>query len=320
MITAVWFLLAVLPTGQASAWPLRYPSSVHLVSAANQLTGEELLRIGEIHDHQNHFPETLTYYQLALTTFRTSKQPRGIATALVKIAQVRERQGKVQEAYAALQEALPILTRSSDRLAHAQALLVMGRVSTRLGNMEVAEKSVTQAITHFDRVKERRGRNEALIQLGLLQVSDGLTEQGLSSLQQGWEDARARGDRDQQLAAAVALGNAQWLMDKEKDARPYYEDGLRLAEAERNIQAQAILRLRIAQLDGENDRLAEGIEAGKQALLLSQTLRDSVTEAATLSVLADLYRKAGRPAEAEESAQRALSIYRHRQIFVHAAG
>jgi len=320
MITAAWFLLAVLLPDQASTWSLPYPSSIHLVSTANQLTGEELLRIGEIHDHQNHFPETLTYYQLALTTFRTGKQPRGIATALVKIAQVRERQGKVQEASVALQEALPILARSSDRLAYAQALLVMGRVSTRLGNMEVAEKSLTQAIMHFDRVKERRGRNEALIQLGLLQAGNHLTEQGLSSLNQAREDANTRQDRGQQLAATVALGNAQWLLDQEKKARPYYEDGLHLAEAERNIPAQAILRLRIAQLDGENDRLAEGIEAGNQALLLSQTLRDSVTEAATLSVLADLYRKAGRTAEAEESEQHALSIYRHRQIFVHGAG
>ena len=115
----------------------------------------------------------------------------------------------------------------------------------------------------------------------------------------------------------MALGHAHWLLDRAKDARLYYDEGLRLAEVERNMTIEAILRLRLAQLDGEEGLLTEGVELGKRALLLSQTLRDAATEAATLSLLADLYRKMGRSAEAEESEQRALSIYRSRQIFVH---
>ncbi len=276
-----------------------------------------MLRIGEIHDHQHHFPETLTYYQLALSTFREHQQARGVATALVKIAQVYERQGKIQEADVALQEALPLFARSSDRTAHARALLVMGRISARLGRLDNARASFSQAITLFDRVNDRQGWNDTLVQLGLLNVGDGVTEPGLSLLQQAWQDARTRQDRGQQLATVVALGHAHWLLDRAKDARLYYDEGLRLAEVERNMMIEAILRLRLAQLDGEEGLLTEGVELGKRALLLSQTLRDAATEAATLSLLADLYRKMGRSAEAEESEQRALSIYRSRQIFVH---
>jgi tetratricopeptide (TPR) repeat protein len=292
---------------------------VHLVSSAKTLSGDELLRIGEIHDHQHHFPETMTYYQLALTTFREHKQARGVATALVKIAQVYERQGKIQEAYVALQEAVPIFARSSDRTAHAGALLVMGRVSARLGYVDNARTSLSQAVNLFQRTHNRHGWNEALIQLGLLQVGDGLTEQGLSSLQQAWQDARTRHDRGQQLAAVVALGNAHWLLDRMNTARPYYDEGLHLAEAEGNMRIEAMLRLRLAQLDGEEERLDDGIELGKRALFLSQTLRDAVTEAAAFSLLADLYRKAGRSVEANDPEQRALAIYRSRQIFVHGA-
>ena len=58
----------------------------------------------------------------------------------------------------------------------------------------------------------------------------------------------------------------------------------------------------------------------KRALFLSQTLRDAVPEAAALSLLANLYRKMGRSAEANESEQRALSIYRSRQILTHGGG
>ena len=316
---AAWLLLLVPLSHQGPAWSLPHSVPVQQVSSAKTLTGDELLRIGEIHDHQHHFPETLTYYQLALVTFRENKQARGVATALVKIAQVYERQGKIHEAYVALQEALPIFARSPDRTAHAGALLVMGRVSSRLGYLENARASFSQAVTLFDRVKDRHGWNESSVQLGLLDVGDGLTEPGLSLLQQAWKDARTRQDRGQQLAAVVALGNAHWLLDRTDAARLFYDEGLRLAEVERNMTIEAALRLRLAQLDREDERLAEGIELGKRALFLSQTLRDGVTEAAALSLLADLYRKIGRSAEADESEQRALSIYRSHQILVHGA-
>lgn len=316
MVAALLLLLVSL-SNQDHAWAFSHSPSVERVSSAKTLTGNELLRIGEVHDHQHHFPEALTYYQLALSTFRENKQAHGLATALVKIAQVYEQQGKIQEAGVAVREAIPIFAKLPDRTAHARALLVMGRVSARLGQLEDARVSFSQAITLFDRGKNRHGWNEASVELGLLLVGDGVTEEGLSLLQQARQDARIRQDRGQQLAAVVALGNAHWLLDRMNAARPYYDEGLQLAEVDRNMAVEATLRLRLAQLNGEEERLTEGIELGKRALFLSKTLRDPATEAATSSLLADLYRKMGRNAEADESAQRALLIYRSRQIVVH---
>ena len=65
-----------------------------------------------------------------------------------------------------------------------------------------------------------------------------------------------------------------------------------------------------------DEQPTEGIEEEKRALFLSQTLRDAVPEAAALSLLANLYRKRGRSAEANEAEQRALSIHHSRQILV----
>ncbi len=314
---AAWLLLLLLLSDQNPAWSLPYSASVQRVSSNSTLTGDELLRIGEIHDHQLHFRETLTYYELALSTFREQKQTRGIATALVKIARVYERQGRIHDAHTAVQEAVSLLTKSSDRIAYARALSLMGRISARLGRQEEARSSLTQAIALFNRLKDRRGRNDASIQLGLLQVSDDFAEQGLSLLQEAREDARAREDRSQHLAALIALGTAHWLLDHRPDARQFYEAALRLAEAERNMPLEAVLQLRVAYFEGEDGQLSEGIESAKHVIFLSQTLHDSEMEATATSLLADLYRKMGRMTEAEESEQRALSMYRHRQIHVH---
>lgn len=318
---AVWLLLLLLLLlpDQNLAWSLPHAAAFQRASSNSTLTGDELLRIGEIHDHQLHFRETLTYYELALATFREKKQTHGIATALVKIARVYERQGRIRDAYTAVQEAISLLAKSSDRIAYARAVSMMGRISARLGYQEEARASLTQATSLFDRLNDRHGWNEASIQLGLLQVSNDSPEQGLSLLQHAREDARARGDHSQHLAALMALGNAHWLLDHPHDARRFYEAALRLAEAERNMLLDAALQLRLAYFEGEDGQLSEGVESAKHAIFLSQTLHDVEIEAAATSLLADLYRKMGRMTEAEESEQRALSMYRLRQIHVHGA-
>ena len=310
------FLAVLFCLGQPTL-ALSDPAAAPEGAATNRLSGQELLRIGEIHDHQHHFLETLTYYQLALSRFREKREPPGIAAALVKIARVYERQGKLQEAYASLQEAVSILDRSPDRAAHAGALLVMGRVASRLGQRGEARDSFSRAVAGFKAVKNSRGWNEALGQLGMLEIDEGRAEAGLALLQQAQQDARTRQDAEQRLIAILALGNAHWLLGRMTDARIHYSDGLQLAQAEHLLPFEARLRLRLAQLDNEEGQLNDGIVLGKRALILSQTLRDPVTEAAAWSLLADLYRKTEREYEAEEADKRALAIYRSREMFVH---
>ena len=288
-------------------------------SSTSTLSGHELLRIGGVHDDQQHFLETLTYYELALSKFRETKQAQGVATALVKIARVRERQGKTQEAYRSLQEALPILARSPDRAAHAKALLDQGRVAGRLGREDEARESLGQAVGLFAKAKDFRGRDEALVLLGLMQVGDGSAEAGMTTLREAYEQAKARRDVDQQLTALLALGDAHGLLEHPTEARMSYADGLHLAEAEHQLPFEAKLRLRLAQVHNADGQLDEGITLGKRALLLSQTLRDQVLEATAWSLLADLYRKTERASEAEQADNRALAIYRAREMFVHGA-
>ena len=126
----------------------------------------------------------------------------------------------------------------------------------------------------------------------------------------------SRRDLDQQLMALLALGEAYGLLEQSTEARNYYTEGLRLAEVEHRVPAEARLRLRLAQIESAGGQLNESIASGKRALLLSQTLRDPVTEAAAWSLLAVLFRKMEREPEAKEAEQRAVAIYRSQEIFV----
>ncbi len=311
-----WFLLLwLLPTPpQALAIP---PAQVTPTASPNQLSGHELLRIGEVHDQQEHWPETLTYYQLALSKFREKKQNQGIATTLVKIARVHERQGKLQEAHTSLQEAEQIFAQASDRSAHAEALLAMGRVAAQLGQRDESRDALTRAAALFTRVRNARGWNETMVQLGLLQVVEGSAEAGLRSLQQAAEEARTRRHVDQQFTATVALGDAHWLLGHIEDARTNYLDALTLAQTEHHLPFEGMLHLRLARLDRGKDSLSDRVALGKRALQIAQAIHDAAGEADAWSLLADLHRQLGQQTEAEEAEMRALAIYRSRELFVH---
>ncbi len=311
-----WLLLLWLLPNQLQA--LAFPATqITRVSSNSTLSGHELLRIGEIHDQQEHFPETLTYYQLALSRFREKKQPQGIATALVKIARVYERQDRPQQAYTSLQEAVPLFAMASDRSAHADALLAMGRVAAQLGQRDESRDAFTQAAALFTRVRNASGWNETMVQLGLLQVTDGATDAGLASLQQASEEARTRRHVEQQFTATVALGDAHWLLGHTTDAREHFLDALRLAETEHHLPFEGMLYLRLARLDEGKESLNDRVALGKRALLIAQTIHDTAGEAEAWSLLADLYRQLGQQAESEQAETRALAIYRSRELFVH---
>ncbi len=80
-------------------------------------------------------------------------------------------------------------------------------------------------------------------------------------------DSRPRPDREARRADG-ALGNAHWRSDRADAARLYCNEGLYLAEVERNMTSEALLRLRLAQIDGEEEELTECIELGKRALTI----------------------------------------------------
>lgn len=311
-------LLALLLSQFTAAGTFEGAWFLHPVSSVRKLNGDELLRIGEIHDVQNHFPEALTYYEQALEFFRASKQRRGEAVTLVKIGSIFERQGRREAAAVRLREAVSLFANFPDHPAHADALLALGRVSAWLGSREEADRLFTQAIRRFGQSHNLHGVGQAKIQLGLLQISDGRSEDGRRLLERVLQDAQGRHDDSQTLAAFLALGDARWLLDQTEAARTYYQDALVLAEKGLQTRLEADLQRRLSLVYEALGQPENGIAPAKRALTLYQTLRDPSSEASTWALLASLYRATGQENQGEEATQRALSIHRHQQLMVHA--
>lgn len=312
-------LLITIVLFPSLAWSM--PDTLwHPVSSVRTLTGDELLRIGQLHDAQDHFQEALNYYQLALSAYRKAEQKGGQAAALVKMAGVQERREQVHEAYASLQEATRLLGAKGSLRVRADAALATGRLAARLGHDPEAEKSLAEAVTLHDRLQDENGRHAAVVQLALLRAQEGRVEEGLAMLERERQDARVRHAGGHEANVLLALGDIHWLMGQYEEAQRIYAESLRVTELERNGMREAKLRLRLAQSAVELGRFEEGIEFGRQASSLYQVMRKNAGEAAAQATLADLYRKAGKDGEAEAAGLNARRLYRSRQIQVHGSG
>jgi tetratricopeptide (TPR) repeat protein len=305
---ASYALLALLPVGASPAWPLDGYVFPEPVTSTHVLDGNELLKIGEIHDVQNHFLEALTYYRQALAAFHEKKQRRGEAIVQEKIGQVYTRQGNMQEAHRALMKAVAISARLPDRVLHARSLLALGRVSFSLGKLEEADDLYQQAGAAFKRTDDLHGRNEALLQLGLLRAAAGRLEEGLALLNRSLEDARNRHDRVQVIAAATGVGDVR-MRDKEfEPARLLYQEGLSVAQSAQNLGAEAELRARLARLSHLTGQQAEALALAHRALTLYQTLRDRPSEADMHLLLAEVYQADGDHVQADDHRRQAAMV------------
>ena len=282
------------------------------------LSGDELLRIGDIHDVQNHFPEALTYYEQALQSFRAGKQRRGEATALTKIGSVFERQGRRQEAELRLREALSLFSKFPDSASHADAMFLLAKVSFWVGSSEDAGHFLDRAGEQYRRLQRVEALGSVKILSGLLKVREAFPDKGLADLEQAFEDARSRQDDEQTISALLALGDANFILERFEPAKSYYGQSLAFVEQRPQAHIEAGLRFRLAAVHDLAGQPEQGVDSARRAVSLFQSLRNLPGEAAAWSLLASLHQTLRHHQEAEEAREQALSIYRRQQVLVHA--
>jgi tetratricopeptide (TPR) repeat protein len=314
---AVWGCAVFMAVMVFTGWTADSPVPAQPVSMRT-LSGDELVRIGEIHDVQNHFPEALTYYEQALASYRAHKQRKGEAIVQTKIGSIFERQGRRQEAAVQLRQAVGLFSKTSDSPVYAEALFLLGRVSLWLGDRDEAASLFERAKERYRRAQNVQALGLVTLQSGLLKVSDGPSDEGLRELERTLEAARQRRDEEQMLTSLVALGDGNWILDRVEAAGAHYEQALTLLERRPKATTEAGLRFRLAAVSAAMGKEEEGVFFAKRAVTLYQSLRDLSGEAATWTLLASFHHTLGHGDVAEQALRRALEIYHQQQLNVHA--
>jgi len=273
------------------------------------LDGNELIRIGDLHEVQGHLLEAMPYYRRALSIFRMRKDRRGEATALVQIGRIQERQERYAEAYASLHDSMPLLT-AMEAVPRAKSFMTLGHIAEALGKAAEAQQAYEQAKTLFQQAHDRPGFAESLIRLGRLLIEQEHSKDGRAILKTALKDAGERGDHAQEVMVMRLLGNSHLHDGERGEARAFYEEGLKLAEVQQDAKAEAEFRVRLAWLYATAGQSAEGAQAAWRALALYQSLKDRSQEADIWSLLGHLHQQEGNVTLALEYHERALSLYR----------
>ena len=304
------FAILIMLSGTATpAWQAGSTTLIER-TASRTLDGQELLKIGDIHEVQTHLQEALPYYQQALEAFRVKKQRRGEAMALVKIGRLLERQGKPEEALTVLTSAVSLWRLLGDDLDGGLALIDLGKVAEALGRMKEAEQAYHASISLLRKAKERAGRIDSEIRLGQLKIKQDSVTEGLDLLQAALKEARDLHHVGHQMMALIMIGDAERSAGQLDAAKTRYEEGLKIAEANKGNTIEADLFARLAQVHEAAERSADAHAMAHRALALYQSHRNSLREADMLSLLGNLYGIQGDTRLAAEHHEKALTIYR----------
>jgi tetratricopeptide (TPR) repeat protein len=285
------------------------PSTAYAVGSARNLDGAELIKIGDLHEVQNHYQEALPYYDRAVSVYRKQRNRSGEATALARIGRVLKRQERYEEALKALQRAEVLWAPAAQRAERARTLLDLGEVSEKLGRLDDARHAYTESRILFEQAKVSDGVLEGMVRLGALLAVEGKTAEAVTLLEQTVRDAQRRRDTTWQLTALLALGDAKAKEDI-SGSIAIYEEALRLAVAQRDREREASSRSKLAGVLESTGRHEAALDMASKALILYQSLRDRSHEAETLLLLGILNRSAGQLTTAIEYHERALGLYR----------
>jgi len=285
-------------------------ATAKLTTSSRTLDGEELLRIGDIHEVQHHWQEALPYYQRALSAFREKRNRKGEARALLKMGHVLMQQGKLDEALTAVNECVRVVSGTRDSKMQAQALVQRGLIAEVLEHGALARTSYEEAQHLFEKAHDGEGAIDARIRLGSVLARQGELDAGLALLQQAYQDAQQQSLLALQMAALPGIGQAQLELEHSDAARRALEDGLALAHGLQDLKQEALFSMRLAQLNQSSHDFKESRQLAQRSLMLHQAVRDRLGEADSLSLLGTLYLNDKDEDQALTHHQRALELYR----------
>jgi class 3 adenylate cyclase/tetratricopeptide (TPR) repeat protein len=208
------------------------------------------------------------YFDVALYFLREAKdlwhkmgEQVGLANSLSNLGQVYYNMGQFISAQQHYQKALALRRTIGDRTGEASARLGLGQVHRSLGNYDAARRFLEKALATYQTIGDRRSETYSLFHLGFLhcrieEYDIALTylDEALLTLRQTqeiggqliseasilWDVLSTLGELDDLVALGKALSYYGWTllgMGRPRDAKPYFEEAMRIKRETRQRAA-----------------------------------------------------------------------------------
>ena len=259
------------------------------------------------------YAQALRTYEQALAIRQEVGDRLGASRTLNNMALVYDTLSQYQQALGLYQDALVAKQQVGDRAGQAAVLGNIAAVYSALYDNRRALETYGQALEIARESGDEAGVMAALSGLGTVLRQEGRNEEALAYHRQALEAARATGDRK---GEAAALGNIAVVYDvlgQDDEALDLHRQALAIRQEIGDVVGRATTLTLLGELLLERSDLAAAEPYLTDALQTWQATGDLRSEATTLGDLALLFDLRGQPAEAAETALRAIdtleSIY-----------
>jgi tetratricopeptide (TPR) repeat protein len=280
------------------------------VQAAEDSPGRAavLANLGSVHWWLGDHRTARQYHEQALEGHRRTGDRDGEARALARLGLVHERLGDYQAAAEHMVSALMSYRATGDRHGEGSQLINLGALHRRLGDLKEAARELRQAAEIFVELGDLRLEGYALGNLAAARDDLGRHTEALAHLQRSLELCRLVGDRGGEGSALSTIGTVHGHAGRYASALEHLHGGLAVSRetGDRSLETETLNAL--GEILLAMDQSGAALARHRAALQLAERNGDRFEQARALCGLAAALDRFGRPADADESRDRARAI------------
>ncbi|MEN3361365.1 MAG: hypothetical protein V7637_5347 [Mycobacteriales bacterium] len=248
----------------------------------------------------------LAIHSQAVAAARRTSDRSDMARSMTDLGVVHARQGRLDQAAAHFQQALAMFQETGDRTGEARALLNLGNVGALTGRYREAADSLRQAIALYQQGGNPVGEARARNSLGGVYCRLGEYAPAAAQHRQALTLHRRAGDRDGEGYGRNGLGEAHAGQGGYELAAEQHRQALALFQQTGNRDGEACSLTNLADVSLRLGRPA--VQQQRQALALFEETGNASGEARAHTGLGAALRAAGRPDQAREHLTAALAL------------
>ncbi len=293
---------------------LRYHrESLALYREANDRAGEarELHNIGIVERALYQYSEALQSFRQALAVYRSLGDRDGEITIVVTIALTQYDQGNYHDAAGSFRSAAAIADKLGDRFLVATAMTGLGGVEEREGRYDEALGSSQSAMATYHEIKADNYEAFPLAVVGAVEERERRYADSLSSLERARALFEKLGSQEEEaLETLVNIAAVETATGHDAQALRLLNDVRSRSAVLGNRVAGALAADGIGVIHMHLGQYVQALTLEHEALATFRSVRDPYHEAEVLVDLGDVFSRQARYAQALDSYEEALTIYR----------
>ncbi len=255
-----------------------YQEAVALWTETGDRHGEAsaLDQLGITYDRTGHWESAYDCYTKALHLWESLQDEYGRLEALRQLGRLNWHLSEKLSIVPSDEEFLHLWTRLGDRRGEADALEVLSGYAIRSNDYALATDYAKKALAIYRTLNDQRGENKSLEGLVTANLATKQFDQALKFAVDVLQRNQVAGDRRGEAASLDRVGFVLQRMGRLSDAATYFEQALRVREAQGDQGAQISLHDALARIALLSDQPLKALPHARAAMAIEASLRSDL--------------------------------------------